>query len=134
MMPAELKNVAKNTTEVSADYQYNDADFNSSNMIFTVPLAAMGLKNDVALSFTVTAIDAGDTGLKTDRLGPMSFNPAKPKFIGTGLPITGVPAFGSSTLKTAKGAGYTLKSSQTGLLLMYRNQNSVRESDVIKLK
>ena len=85
-------------------------------------------------SFTVVASDNYFTGEATDMVEGMTFTPGAPKFVGSGVPATGVPAGGSSVLNIGLfGPGKAASPSQTGLLLMYRDGQKGREADAIKV-
>jgi hypothetical protein len=57
-----------------------------------------------------------------------------PRYVGSGIPGTGVPAGGSSTLTiTAVPGGDVASPSQSGLLLMYRDAKIQRQADAIKV-
>jgi hypothetical protein len=111
---------------------FTDADLNSGNAILTVPLAVLGLTPNATFDFSVFAGDNYFTGLLTDGITGMTYTPALPRFIGSGLPASGVPVGGSSTLAiTAVPGGDGASPSQTGLLLMYRDGRTQREADGI---
>jgi hypothetical protein len=62
----------------------------------------------------------------------MTYTPATPRFIGSGVPATGVPAGGSSNLTIfALPGGAVASPSQQGLLLLYRDAQPDQEADAI---
>lgn len=114
-----VTNLAKHTTTVVA---FADADLNSSNMIYTVPLAAVGLTPTSQFTFSVLAFDNYFTGNLTDSIQNMTFSFKTPRFTSSQPPATGVPSDGRVTLTVSEvSGGATASPSQTGLLLMYRD-------------
>ena len=112
---------------------FADADLNSSNMIMTAPLAALGLTSTSQFDFSVFAFDNYFTGKLTDSIENMTFSFAAPRFTGTGLPATGVPAGGTATLTVNEVAGGAAASpSQAGLLLLYRDAAG-REAQAVRI-
>ena len=72
------------------------------------------------------------TGLITDCSGLKTYKLDSPAYFAVGVPPTGVPAGGASTITVVKNAAGLLDSpSQTGLLLMYRDAKSKQEADLI---
>ena len=111
---------------------FTDADLNSGNAILTAPLAAIGLTPSTQFNFSVFGCDNYFTGLCTDAITGMTYTLGTPRYFGSGVPATGVPAGGSSTLAiSAVAAGDVASPSQTGLLLMYRDARTQREADQI---
>jgi len=94
----------------------------SGNMIMTAPLSVLGLTPSTQFNFSVFAFDNYFTGNLTDAIEGMTYTLGTPRFVGSGVPASGVPAGGSSTLTVQSVAGGdTASPSQTGLLLMYRD-------------
>lgn len=126
---------------VSGPYQpffYTDADFNSGNVILTVPASQIGL-NPTNLSawqpfdFYVLAFDNYFTGFLTDYTDIMRVNPAYPRAVATVAPGP-VPVGASSALTVTKLPYNDPDSpSQLGILLMYRDAQWGREADIIQL-
>jgi subtilisin family serine protease len=113
---------------------FTDADLNSGNVILTVPLAAVGLTASTQFDFSVFGCDNYFTGLCTDAVAGMTYTASMPRYVGSGIPGTGVPAGGSSTLTiTAVPGGDVASPSQSGLLLMYRDAKIQRQADAIKV-
>ena len=115
---------------------YSDADLNSGNIIMTAPLSAptIGLNLTPSTQFNVSvyAFDNYFTGHLTDMITGMTYTPGVPRYVGSGVPSTGVPAGGSSTLAiSALPGGDVASPSQSGLLLMYRDARQQREADAI---
>jgi len=124
--------IAKTNTTVVA---FTDADLNSANVILTAPLAALGLTPDTQFSFTIVALDNYFTGDATDVIEGMTYTAGQPKFVGFGLPATGVPAGGSSLLGIQSVVhGGTASPSQSGILLMYRDGRPGSEADTIRIR
>lgn len=117
-----IVNVYNLATGTQAAYFYADADLQSSNMIMTAPLAALGLTPDTQFDFSVYAFDNYFTGALTDAIEGMTYTAGYPRYFGYGLPPTGVAAQGENDLTIESIPGGELASpSQTGLLLLYRD-------------
>ena len=110
-------------------YYYVDADFDSSNVIMSVPPSAIGVNpGNPTLRFDVEAhdnyfADRESDGL-SDAIRGMVFRLDKPKFkaVTNGQPETVVPARGGLVLKVQDVPGGDRASpSQTGFLMMYRD-------------
>ena len=119
----------------STGYYYADADLDSGNMILTVPLSALGLSPGSQFSFDVLAVDDYFRHIVTDEIDNMVFTPGVPKFFGSGIPATGVPARHQSVLTVSKvNGGDQASPSQTGLLLLYRDAAPGREADTLQVR
>ena len=122
-------NLATGATSIVA---FTDADLNSGNAILTVPLSAIGLTPGTPFDFSVLGCDNYFTGLCFDAITGMTYTAGTPRYTGSGIPASGVPAGGSSTLTIqAVPGGDVASPSQTGLLLMYRDARTQREADAI---
>jgi subtilisin family serine protease len=111
---------------------FTDADLDSGNAILTALLSAIGLTPTTQFNFSVLAGDNYFTGNFTDSIRGMTYTPAAPRFIGSGVPATGVPAGGSSNLTIfALPGGAVASPSQQGLLLLYRDAQPDQEADAI---
>src|SRR5262249_36207307 len=77
---------------------FTDADLDSSNVILTVPMSAVGLTPNTKFNFSVIAFDNYFTGRATDSILGMTYTAGTPRYTGSGIPETGVPAGGHSTL------------------------------------
>ena len=132
-----------------AAFFFTDADLNSGRVIMSAPLAALGpttvtLKDGSKVtlpgitatsrfSFSIFAFDNYFTGNLTDSIENMTFTLATPRFSGSGVPATGVPVGGTSTLTVSSVAGGDAASpSQKGLLLLYRDA-AKKEAQTIRL-
>src|SRR5690606_20885361 len=67
-------------TGTGAAYYYTEADLNSSNVILTAPLAALGLTQGSRFSFDVYAFDNYFTGSLTDAVEDMTFTVGTPRY------------------------------------------------------
>jgi subtilisin family serine protease len=113
-------------------YFFNDADLNSSNVIFTVPFAALGVTADTPLGLSVYAFDNYFSGNLTDAIEGMVYTPSTPRFTAAGLPEAGIPPGEQVRLTVTEVAGGAEASpSQTGLLLQYRDSDVRNESQVV---
>jgi hypothetical protein len=110
-------------------YYYADADFDSGNLILSVPPAAIGVNaNNPTIRFDVEAhdnyfADREPDGL-SDAIRGMVFRLDRPKFqaLTNGDPQTVVPARGGLILKVEGVPGGDRASpSQSGFLMMYRD-------------
>lgn len=112
---------------------FTDADLNSANAILTAPLSALGnLSPGTPFNFSVEAYDNYFTGRTTDSIPTMTYTLGTPRYVGSGIPATGVPAGGTTTLSIRSVIGGAAASpSQTGLLLFYRDGKPGREADLI---
>ena len=111
---------------------FTDADLNSANAILTAPLSALNLTPDTQFTFDIEAFDNYFTGNLSHGFTGMTYTAATPRYTGSGVPVTGVPAGGSSTLMVdAVAGGDTASPSQSGVLLMYRDGVPGREADAI---
>ena len=114
---------------------FNDADLNSSNVIFTVKLADLGITADATLRLSVYAFDNYFTGNLTDAIENMVYTPSKPRFAATGLPDAGIAPHAKVKLTvTAPAGGAAASPSQTGLLLQYRDSDVRNESQAVVVK
>jgi len=122
-------------TQTASIFFFTDADLDSSNAILTAPLSALGLNAASRFDFSVFAFDNYFTGNQTDAIQHLTYTPSTPRFAASGVPATGVPAGGSSTLliQTVPG-GDAASPSQSGILLMYRDAETNHEADVIEVK
>ncbi len=124
--------VANLATNAATAYFYNDADLVSANVIMTAPMVAVGLTPGTKFSFSIYAFDNYFTGSLTDFIEGMVYTAGTPRFFGSGIPVSGVPVGGSSTLTVqAVAGGDTASPSQTGLLLLYRDGKPKAEADTI---
>jgi hypothetical protein len=113
-----------------------DADVDSANMIYTVLLSDLGMTPNIQFDFAVVAGDNYFTGLITDVIDNMTYQPDTPRFVASLVTAGGVPAGGSSTLVIDEIAGGASASpSLSGLLLLYKDGAPPgQEADTIVLK
>ena len=124
--------VQKLGTRTASIFFFADADLDSGNIILTAPLSALGLNASSRFDFSVYAFDNYFTGNLTDSIVGMTYTPSTPRFTASGIPPTGVPVGGSSTLNIqAVPGGDVASPSQQGILLMYRDARTQREADAI---
>jgi hypothetical protein len=123
---------------------FTDADLSSANAILTTPMVAtlpntgacaggqnLALTPDTTFRYRVLATDNYFTGAVTDSIPAMQINLNNPRFFPTGFGGTlPVGANGSITVNR-NAAGDAVSTSQTGLLLMYRDARFGREADVV---
>ncbi|SRR6266536_85420 len=111
---------------------FTDADLDSGNAILTAPLSALGLTPSTKFDVSVFGCDNYFTGICTDAVTGMTYTAGTPRYVGSGVPSSGVPAGGSSTLTiSAVPGGDVASPSQSGLLLMYRDARTQRQADAI---
>jgi subtilisin family serine protease len=123
------------TTNLGVTRFFADADLDSSNFIATALLSDLGLTPSSQFDFSVVAGDNYFTGAITDAIESMTYTPGLPRFVGSGVPQSGVPAGGASVLTIQEVAGGDQASpSQTGLLLLYRDAVRNKEASLIKVK
>ena len=119
-------------TNTATAFFFTDADLDSSNVILTAPLAALGLTPTDRLDFSLFAFDNYFTGDLTDAIVAMQFTPSMPRYVASGIPATGVPAGGVSLLTIQEVPdGDAASPSQTGILLM--NRDNKNEADAIQV-
>jgi len=124
----EVFNLATRTGSI---FFFIDADLDSANAILTAPLSALGLTPSTQFSFSVFGCDNYFTGACTDAIEGMTYTLGTPKFFGSGIPASGVPAGGSSTLSIISIPGGDVASpSQSGLLLMHRDNKGSEASSI----
>lgn len=124
--------VANLSTNRVTVFFFTDADLDSGNAILTAPLSALGLNPSSQFDFSVFAFDNYFTGNLTDAIVNMTYTPSTPRFTASGVPATGVPVGGNSTVNIqAVPGGGVASPSQLGILLMYRDARTQREADAI---
>ena len=123
-------------TGATAVFFFADADFNSANMIFTVPLNVAGgvvLAPGATIGFDAFAYDNYFTGEVSDVIPGMRFTPGIPRFGVVGLPFGAVPPKGSADLGVTTATLPDSLSSELGLLMMYR-RNAGQEADALRIR
>ena len=114
---------------------YAAADLNSSNMIYTVLASDIGISSPTQkFRFSVYSFDNYFTGDLTDAVVDMVHTLGTPKYASVLGDSLGVPVGFSGALPvSAPTGGAAASPSQTGLLLLYRDAKSKRESDVVTI-
>jgi len=126
--------VANLATGLSSAYYYLDADLNSGNTIFSLPLAALGVAPDTRLNFAAFAYDNYFTGTTTDAILDMSFTPATPRYAVSGDSSGVVRPLRLARVDTlAVAGGAEASPSQTGFLVMMR-RNAGKEAEVLVVR
>jgi len=109
-----------------------DADVDSANMIYTVPLAALGLTPGQTFSFRVYAFDRYFTGHLEDSVVDMKYTVGSPRYRFTAGNTFQVPARTTSALSGVTSDVNARPSTAAGLLLLYR-VNGGSESAVVNV-
>lgn len=118
---------------------FTDADLNSGNVIFTVPMNAtagpvnLGVQPGTTIHFSVFVYDNYFTGALTDSIEGMRFTPGNARFEAVGDPFGSVPPRGRATLPVRAATVPDAQSTESGLLLMLR-RNAGAESDVVRVR
>ena len=111
---------------------FADADFNSGNMIMTVPMSGLELTAGTTINFSVIAFDNYFSGLPSDELTGMRFTPGAARFNAVGLPAGVVPSKTGAKVDVTRARVPDSSSTEAGLLLMHR-RNAGREADILRL-
>ena len=114
-------------------YFYTDADLNSANAIFTVPMAAMGLAPGTPIGFSIYAFDNYFTGNQTDSIEGMRFTPGSPRYSATGDPFGTVEPRNRETVTISKAQVPDANTTESAILLMFR-RNTLLESEVVRVR
>lgn len=132
--------VRKISSTTGSAFFFTDTDFASGNVTMTIPLAVgtlagtgpnLALATNSTFRFRVVAFDNYFTGAATDTIGPMQINLANPRFFPNAFTVA-VPAGGSQAVAVQRNAaGDAVSTSQSGLLLMYRDGRIGREADLV---
>ena len=115
---------------------FNDADLNSENVIYTVPISSAAFSGvpftpTTQFDVDVFAFDNYFTGALTDSIVGKTYDLDTPKFAAGAAQLV-VPADGNATLSASSVAGGAAASpSQTGFLLMKRLDLAPNEADAI---
>ena len=118
-------------------YYYTDADLNTANAVMTVPLSALvtasglSLQTSTPFTYELLAFDNYFSYSLTDAIGPISYELDAPRFLAS-LTSIAVPAGSSTGVSVFPIAPTGRSTSQSGLLLMYKDSKSP-EADVIKV-
>lgn len=118
---------------------FTDADLNSGNVIFTVPMNAsagainVGVQPGTTIGISVYAFDNYFTGNLTDAIENMLFTPGNARYSVAGDPFGTVAPRSTSSVQVTTADVPADDSTETGLLLMYR-RNTLLESETIRVK
>jgi minor extracellular serine protease Vpr len=107
-----------------------DTDIDSTNMIYTVPLAALGLTPGQTFAFRMYAFDRYFTGHLEDSIVDMKYTVGSPHYGVVGGNSFSVPALAASAAATVASNSVAGPSTAAGLLLLYR-VNGGSESSVV---
>lgn len=130
----------KLTSTSGSVFFFADADLASGNAILTIPMVAtlagtgpnLALTPNTTFRFRVQVSDNYFTGLTTDSIAPMQINLNNPRFFPTSFGPLAVPVNGASSVTINRNAaGDALSTSQSGLLLMYRDGRFGREAELV---
>jgi len=132
--------VRKIASTSGSGFFFLDADLASGNAILTIPMVAtlagtgpnLALTPNSTFRFRVQVSDNYFTGLVTDSIAPMQINLSNPRFFPTSFGPLAVPVNGASSVTINRNAaGDAVSTSQSGLLLMYRDGRFGREADLV---
>ena len=107
-----------------------DADIDSANIIYTVPLASLGLVPGQTFSFRVLAFDRYFTGHLEDSVNDMKYTVGSPRYGFAGGNTFTVAAHATNAVTTVVTNASAGPSTASGLLLLYR-VNGGSESSVV---
>jgi subtilisin family serine protease len=127
-----LVNVLNLSTGIATAKYYADGDLNSSNIVYTVVGADIGITSPTQkITFNVIAFDNYYTGAVTDVIGAMVYTPGAPRYTVSSDEFV-TPVGGSTALTLTRTAtGATSSPSQTGFLLLHADARTGRESDIV---
>src|SRR5262249_43068222 len=125
--------IANLATGAATPVFFTDADLNSGNVIFTVPMANLGVAPGTTINFSVAAFDNYFTGSLTDEIDGMRFTPGSARFEAVGSPSGTVPSGSRATQPISFTTVPDAKTSESALLLLYR-RNAGIESEVVKVR
>ena len=120
------------TSGALAIYFYADTDFNSRNMIMTVPMGALGLVPGATINFDVYAFDNHFTGFLTDAVTGMRFTPGSPRYSIGDVPFGEVGAGETLEVPLVKAKVSKSLSSETGALLLYRRNTPTESQQIVR--
>lgn len=128
--------VANLATGTATAVFYTDADLNSGNVIFTVPMNAsagsvnVGVQPGATFGFSVYAFDNYFTGSLTDLVEGMRFTPATPRYSVGNEPFGTVAAKQALSIPLTTATVPDANSTESGVLVMYRRSARL-ESEVV---
>lgn len=118
---------------------FTDADLDSGNVIFTVPMNSsagavnLGVQPGTTIGVSVFAFDNYITGALTDSVENMRFTPGNARFSIGDVPFGTVAPRSFAQVPVTTATVPDAATSESGLLLMYR-RNTLLESEVIKVR
>ncbi len=118
---------------------FTDADLDSGNAIFTVPMNAsaggvnVGVQPGTTFGFSVYAFDNYITGAQTDAIENMLFTPGNARYAVAGDPFGTVAPRSFSSVPVTTANVPDSATTESGLLLLYR-RNTLLESEVIRVR
>lgn len=116
-------------SSTASAFFFTDADLNSGNVIFSVPLSVLGVGPTTTLGLELYTYDNYFTGATTEYLGGMKFTPSTPRF----APAAGsIAKGGTGTVPLQSQVVAPANSTETGVLLMFR-RNAGSESQAVTL-
>lgn len=120
-------------TGTGGAYFYTDADLNSGNAIFTVPMAPMGLAPGTPIGLSIYAFDNYFSGELTDSIEGMRFTPGNPRYSFGDVPWDTVKPRSHTTLTVTKASVPDANTTESAVLLMFR-RNVLLESEVVRVR
>jgi minor extracellular serine protease Vpr len=120
------------STSKTVAYYYTDVDLNSSNVILSAPFDALKMAPDTQFRFSVEAYDNYFTGMQTAAITDMMFRSSTPRYSTEVAQFT-VPRNGDFAIKVTRASVPQESSSQSGLLLFYRNARAGSEAQAIRV-
>jgi len=131
--------VRKISSASFSGFFFTDADLATGNTILTIPMVAtltgtgpnLALTPNSTFRFRVAVSDNYFTGAVTDSLPQMQINLNNPRFFPTGFAHTVSVGGATPVTVNRNAAGDAVSTSQTGLLLMYRDGKFGREADIV---
>lgn len=118
---------------------YTDADLNSGNVIYTVPMngtagpSNIGVQPGTTIHYDVYVFDNYFTGNLTDQIIGMRFTPGSARFEAVGDPWGSVPSWSRATMPIRASTISDAKTSESAVLLLYR-RNALVESEVVRVR
>ena len=117
-------------TNVGTLVSFTDADLDSGNAIFVVPMSTVGLTPSTKFRYSVYAFDNYFTGALTDAIENMTMTLGTPKFtFGAPSSFSVPPSTIQSILISGNAGGDTASPSQLGFQLLYRDAKSSDGND-----
>jgi hypothetical protein len=129
-----LVNVVNLTTGTSSAYFYTDADLNSSALVLTAPLSALGgITPATPITFSVYLFDNYFTGNLSDGFGFMKFTGSKPRFAVSATTVSVDPGLAVPVTITHDPANDEVSAGQLGILGIHRDAAPGRWWDAVSV-